>query len=539
MAQTSAPADGEVSATVVALDDGDLVVDIGSSKGAAVGDVVELWRPLRLRHPVTREWLSDRFQIGTLRLAQVGATLSLAKPERQPARAPQPGDLIVLRAAAMVPTMPAADGSPKPRPVSPGPARSPDTVNSAGEAVQDTESEALTAIFDALRGADPVRRIRAYEDYVRANPRGRFAVVLYEEAQALRGLVEGYRRGDESRPLMPELVRFHEPRGAMAASPLSVGVETTDAALGAVLHARGAGDVAFWSIPMSPAGPGYWTATVPAERMNAPKLEYFVEAIGTRGQAQPLVGSANSPVTSRVEQVPKPSAPPRREATASLLTDYADYNRWRGNDYAWQTEGCFGLRYGDVGMRAVRSGFGVYRGAGGTIKDLDEVGRLPRRIGLTYGYLEAEWGVSRFVSLIGRGAVGLRDEGTSGGGQAMIRIGNDRSTNLLFGGEFLGGVGLRGITQLELNTFARVPILLRSEVTNQPAGVSDSTPRPTHEDTQIDKTSSEQGDIGARAIVQVGYRITPAFTVSARGSYQGRTIKHAGPGFGAGFSYQW
>jgi TonB family protein len=31
----------------------DLVVDLGSSRGAVHNDVVETWRPLRLKHPVT------------------------------------------------------------------------------------------------------------------------------------------------------------------------------------------------------------------------------------------------------------------------------------------------------------------------------------------------------------------------------------------------------------------------------------------------------------------------------------------------------
>ena len=38
---------------------------------------------------------------------------------------------------------------------------------------------------------------------------------------------------------------------------------------------------------------------------------------------------------------------------------------------------------------------------------------------------------------------------------------------------------------------------------------------------------------------QVGYRLLPGFVVSARGSFQGRTIQHAGPGFGGGASYTW
>jgi hypothetical protein len=140
-------------------------------------------------------------------------------------------------------------------------------------------------------------------------------------------------------------------------------------------------------------------------------------------------------------------------------------------------------------------------------------------VGLTYGYLEGEVGVSHFVGLVGRLAIGLENAGVAGGGQFLVRIGNDRQTNLLVGGEVLGGVGLRGITQLELMTFERVPIVLRTEVTNQPAG--------------------SDGEVGARAIAQVGYRFTDALTVALRTSYQGRNIHHAGPGLGGAVTYRW
>ena len=123
------------------------------------------------------------------------------------------------------------------------------------------------------------------------------------------------------------------------------------------------------------------------------------------------------------------------------------------------------------------------------------------------------------MGLIARPILGLREEGLTGGAQAFVRIGNDLETNLLIGGEELGSVGLRGVVELQWKTIPRVPILLRSEVTNEPAGIG--------------------GDIGARAIAQVGYEVAKDLAVSVRGSYQGRTINHAGPGAGGGVSYQW
>jgi len=43
---------------------------------------------------------------------------------------------------------------------------------------------------------------------------------------------------------------------------------------------------------------------------------------------------------------------------------------------------------------------------------------------------------------------------------------------LLLGGEILGSLGLRGFTQLKLQTLKKVLILIRTEVKNQSAGSS-------------------------------------------------------------------
>jgi hypothetical protein len=112
-----------------------------------------------------------------------------------------------------------------------------------------------------------------------------------------------------------------------------------------------------------------------------------------------------------------------------------------------------------------------------------------------------------------------------------LRIGNDLETNLLVGGELLGGIGLRGMAQLELAPQGKLPVVLRTEVTNQPAGVAT-------ESTAVG-VSSDTSEVGGRAIVQVGYRILDPLVVFGRVSYEGRTIVHAGPGFGGGASLEW
>jgi hypothetical protein len=531
----------DVIGTVLGIDEEDIVLDLGSSKGAASGKVVELWRPFKLRHPVTGQTLTDRFRIGALRLVQVQKTLTLARPEGSLAREPAAGDIVVMERPSPRSSGPSAGApgeSDSRASASTRPAEMVGGQPSASAATDgnslDAEGRELCAIFESLQGQPITKRISRYEQYLQTHPSGAYARVLAEEADALRQLLAKRTDGTSRASAAPmRFVTFVPPSWALANEPLTIGVEVTKAT-GAVLHVRHAGEIAYQSHPMRAAGARYYRATVDPEQMRAPEVQYFIEAVDADGTAAPAIGTADAPFKLQVHEPPRPLPPARPAATVAILTDYADYNRLRGNDYAWQTEGHFGLRYADTGVRAIRSGFGVYRGVGGSVLELDSLGRQPRKVGLTYGYLEGEFAPSRIVGLIGRLAFGLTDDGVNGGGQFFVRLGNDRLTNLLLGGEILGGIGTRGIAELQWNTLPRVPIVLRTEITNQPAGTS-----PTRSTPPPHTVAMDRGDIGARAMVQVGYRIVPELTVAVRASYEGRTIQHAGPGAGAGVTYSW
>jgi hypothetical protein len=545
-----------VEGHVVELSEGDIVVDLAHQRGATDGAIVELWRPLAVKHPITGQVINDRFLIGRLKLVQVRDALSLARADGKLSRAAQAGDVVILR-------LPKAPVAPAPKPVVPlpvsptAPAAGDKPTSAAPPASTATEAKPATPcddsaksgcdedsvevskLFDGLRGQSPRTRILAYEAYVTRRPKGRYAIVLYEEAQQLRKLI-GLLSHGEPVEVAPTRRSFQAPAGALAGMGLDIGVEL-DNAVGAVFHSRNQGEVAYVSTPMQPAGDGYFIVHVPAERVRPSRLEYFIEATTPSGQAVEVVASAESPFRLPIDPLPAPKPPERRDAVVSVSTDYADWNNWKGNDKVWQTEGFVGMRLEDIGIRAVRTGFGVFRGVGGSLRELDEQKLGGRSVGLTYGYLEGEFGVSHFTGIIARVVVGLEDAGVSGGAQALLRLGNDRETNLQIGGEVLGAVGVRGITQLELNSFPKVPVLFRTEVTNQPAGVSrrGEQVRPSDPTMPEASTSHDQGEVGARAIAQVGYRFLPTLVIAVRGSYQGRTINHAGPGFGGAVSYQW
>lgn len=515
----AAHATGDVEGTVLALQGEELVLDLGAGRGAFDGATVEVWRPVKLKHPVTGKVLTDRFRIGALDLIQVRGTMSLARASGTLSRPAEVGDVVVLAGRGA----PVAPSGPRPsepaEPAAPG----------AEKVPEDPDARAVTEMFEALKGADLATRIARYESYARSKPQSRFVRVLQEEAAALRELVVS-RSKVVTDPTKPEARHAPHIDEARVGQPLRITVELNDAATGAILHVRRRGAPSYVSMPMTTAGPGYYWATVPADNVVTPAIEYFVEALASSGRATAVIGSAGTPREVDVFAPPSVTGPTHVPMKVEISSDYADYNRFRHNDYVFQTEGSFGVRYGDTGVRALRLGFGVYRGVGGGVDDLDERGLAGRKVGLTYGYLETEIGVVRSFSFIGRGAVGLVDSGISGGGQLLIRIGSDLKTNLVLGAEILGGVGLRSITQLELATFDRFPIVLRSEVTNQPAGVTQVTD---------DKTSGSVASVGVRGIAQLGFKITPDLVVAVRGSFQGRTIRHAGPGFGGAVAYTW
>ena len=514
------PAPGD--ATVVAIDSGELVVDIGATRGVRDGDVLELWRPVRLRHPVTGAMLVDRFRIGSLRLTQVRSALSLSVIEGAVSRPPATGDVVVLQergsagpVGVVKATTPvtAKGGMPG---TATATAEKPAEKTTEGTtpttptiAPVDGDARALGEMMTALTGSDPAHRALAYETFALSHPRSRFARVLREEVEALRAPAHTEKTYQWSAPRL-DRVRAGEPQ--------SFAVELDPAFVGAVVHVRHKGAAGYRSLPMENVGPRYWAATLPGDAITDGGMEYFVEGVPKESAAVAVIGTAATPRDVVVEALPGAPRPPGTLAQVSLQSEYASFNTKRANDYVWQTEGSVGWRLHDEGIRAIRSGFGVLRGEGGPLVALDELGQAPTKVGLTYGYVEAEFAPSHSYAFIARPILGLRERGITGGALAFVRIGNDLTTNLSVGGEVLGSVGQRGIVQLDWRTIKRVPVVLRTEVTNMPAGSS---------------------DVGARAIAQVGYQLTNELVVAVRGSYQGRTINHAGPGAGLAVSYQW
>ncbi|MBI4956455.1 MAG: hypothetical protein HY908_30840 [Myxococcales bacterium] len=543
-----------VEGNIILIEERDIIVDIAGARGALSGDEIEVWRPMVLRHPVTNREVKDRFRIGSLRLDQVRDALSTAHPDGALDRPPQVGDVVVLRRVKPKPP----DTPPPPEPRAPGPTPGPGappgptpgpkpgptpgpepTVAPAPSAPAKPTPEQqdgleLAALFESLSGHPLAERVARYGRWQREHPTSRYHAVVREQLEHLRRLAAVDTATATSRA--PRVVAFAPPAEVAARRALGLEMELGGEPSAVWLHLRHASEGPFRTVALARTEGDYWGVTLSAEDVGSERLELFVEAAGAPGEATvALVATAQKPLSVPVVAPPDLAELAPSVTTVALWTDYADYNRLRGNDFVWQSEGCFSLRYDDTGFRALRSGFGVYRGIGGSIEELDELGLEGRSIGLTYGYLELEVGFHELFGASARAILGLRDAGVGGGGQLALRIGRDLGTNLVLGGELLGGVGLRGTVALEMNEIPDVPMLFAAEVTNQPAGVRGEASG----DASEVAPSLDTNNVGGRAIIQAGYRFVDAFVVSARLSYQGRTIYHSGPGFGGGVSYTW
>jgi hypothetical protein len=514
---------------VLAVQGNDVILDLSEAQGLAPAGAVELWRPLKLKHPVTGKVVEDRFRIGLLSVRQVRPHMSLATAEGTLDRPPEPGDIVIARVV-------------RPREVAQAPVAVPRAAANTPPALamEDSDAQALSRLFTELQGAAPQARIDAYGRFTEEHPNNRFVAALQEQAQQLRSLLGAKGKAPAASPV-PGLAHHQRPRLALVGDPLSIGVELDRPAPGVVMHYKNSKAETFQSLAAQTAAPRFFVATVPGSAVQLDGLEYFIEVVDGSGQARPVVGTSEDPIDVPTRSDWDYEPPHRPTATAQFVADYADYNRLKANDQDYRLEADFGLRLADTKLRALRSGFGVYRGVGGTLVDLDQLGKSPRKVGLTYGYLEAEYAFRESVSVIARTLLGLDDNGVSGGLQGHLRIGSDQGTNVTIGGEILGTIGVRGITQLTIAPLSMFPIILRSEVGNQPAGVivQNGEVRPQNANASVENTSTGQSDVGVRGIAQVGYRILPDLVLSVRGSYQGRNIKHSGPGFGGGVLYSW
>lgn len=510
------------AATVVRIDGDDVFIDVGASR-APRGAVLDVFRSIEVRHPVTRQPLRDRFLVGRVQVLQAGETLGVARIVGTPWRPLQVGDEV---------------RGDRPEPVAPTPQEGPVAVPSTAVAAPDAQTQELLRVWLATLGRSPTERVALYRTFVARNPGFPRRSFVEAEIAALEQWTTSQREQiviaapppPEPDPdaLLRERVVHAALGSAMHGDPLDVALLLRPGVpvRALMLYVRARGETQYESRRMSLDARGHAIARIPQRFVMPPGFDYFVDVVDERGRMFPVVRSAEEPVRVDVsvpEGVPDPS---EHRARVRFSVEAVSFHNMDARDAYIVTEGDYLYRTLYDVLYGVRVGYGVLRGQGGTTDDLDMRGLDPQAAGFTYGYTEMELRISDLFAAIARIEIGLgRPEssdiernGLTGGFQLRLRIGPERGTHFLLAGETVPEIGQLASIALHWEVIENFPMQAEVHVTDQPVN---------------------SGELAVRGVYELGYRTSDTLAFALRLSYQGRNIKHAGPGVGLAMTFDW
>ena len=523
LAQPGAAASSDsppTSATVVAVAGQDVVLDIGGPS-LEEGATLTLYRMIEVKHPITGKRLRDRFVSGRLRIVQPGQTLSIARVEGSVRHPPEVGDSAepVRLVSASLPDE--------------GVARAPLASCAECQRVAGAQRELLEVWYRSL-GRPPEERIEVMRRFLQAHPGHAYKswfdreIAFFQDNRYAQGSAQ--QRQAQAQRALDKHVYLVPPSEARQGVPLELTVyRNPELPVRAVrMYVRSdpnAGPYQGLTLHFDERGHG--RATVPPSFIAAHGFAYFVEAELPAGSVVGVLGSDEAPVFCRVVTPPQ-VATAEDSSQVRLSTEYVSFDGLSGRDYYYLFEADFMVRLPYAALPSVRLGYGHYRGEGGSVEQLDELGQAPTEAAFTYGYLEGVFAVRSWLAVMPRLEVGLGRANSSdtapfqsevrGGAQLRIRLGPERGTHLILAGETAPEIGERAFVGLRLGILDEVPIGFEVHVTDQPVNTD---------------------ELGVRAVLEVGYRVSEVAALSARASYQGRTIDHTGPGLGLAATFDW
>ena len=492
---------------VVRVAEGEVVIDLGRSKGVADGGTLQLFRRMTVTHPVSGKEIVDRFPIGEVTVAQAGELLSIVTQVAGLRRAPQVGDYAVAGPPPEPPAAPqAAQVVVAPTPVSP-------------------DVAALEASFQRGLGRPLTERVTLYESWLQAFPESPHADRVGREVTVLRALTAQAREAEvavravrEAAPPAEPLsltVRFARPPPTRMGSSAEVAVAIAEPeyveTVRLIARRKGAG--AWTTTVMERAGDYYYRGRIPGPLLEAAgQVEYLIEAVRTNAQLERLVGRTNDPVSLSVTR-PPPGAQPPGQSRFELSAEMVDFNTaGEQPDHYFASEASFAYALEVGPLYRVRVGVGTLDGEG-----------LTRQISLNYAFAEGEVALNPWSGLSMRVSGGSHHNTEDGrsrsvtGFEGGLRVGRDDGTHLTFGTAILEDLGNELGADLHVGVFEKVPVDAGVWVTNLP----------------VDE------DRGVRITGQVGYRAAPWITVAVRAGWNARTINHYGFTGGGAVTLDW
>ncbi len=512
-ASTPVLADDEIArGSVVKVEQQEIYVSIGSSRGVTPGAALRVKRPIKLKHPVTRALVEDWIPIGSVTVTQAGATMSRAVV----------GELIdqikVGDAVEVLIDRPEQPVAPRPTPTPtgpPAPASDPATVEVLG-------------VFAAQTGQTLDARIAGWERYLSTRGASPFADGIRKDVEVMRGLRDQMRAtsaptGSEIVSSVRHAARTRAPAGE--AVPLVFVMDDPSVVASAFLHYRERGARTYRRVLLQREHEIYLRGSIPAEAVTQPGVDYFVEVSNPSGRSGLAIGTPAEPIAISVA---KPTLADQfgarpGQSSVKIAADYLDFATFDTRtgdhrDYMVTANVDFTYRLSSV-VQTVGVGYGVYAGAGGSADANWDDETLPRT-GFHYGYADIELGGrtdSIALSAGGKLIAGVGKEGFGLGVEGRVRIGDRDHTNLAFAARTIDQVGT--ISDIRFGAQPAPNLLLGISVgaTNQP----------------------NRDDIGVKLGTELEWIGFTNVSIILRGSWQGRNANHGGIGGGGGLGFYW
>jgi hypothetical protein len=260
--------------------------------------------------------------------------------------------------------------------------------------------------------------------------------------------------------------------------------------------------------------PGPYVATIPAEAVRSPGLDYMIELEHLDGRREPVFASQLSPQRVSIFEDPmdvrERVALERLDGRRSVLSasfEYIAFNTREGAaaDHFYRTEAAYTYRM----LRTVDS-FGVHLGV--------VRGRSPGNadtVGLNYASTWIKFRVADLFRIEGELLASVTEVGFAGGGGAAFDIGDPYGTKLRIGFEGVNAFGYRWYSQVDVPIVERLRFSPIVEATNMP-----------HAERY-----------GVRLVGEIAYDFGSGVSAALRGGYQARVSIEGGPSGGARLNF--
>ncbi len=512
LAAWSAPAraDDEIArGAVVRIEAKEIYVSLGSNRGVTSGAPLRIKRPIRLRHPITHELVQDWVPVGSASITQAGGEMSRAVLGEL-ALEVKVGDIAEVLIDRPDAPRPVPERGPPPPPVDPA------TAEVLGE-------------FSAQSGQSIDSRIAGWERYLSQHPGSRFSAGVRRELDELRGL------RDQLAPPTAiqgagQLATVSHDAPATARPGVQIPVvfvlDQPDRVASAYLHYRPAGAPTYRAVLLAREQGIYLRGVVPAEAVVPPGVEYFVEVSAPNGRSGLALGSPQAPIQVEVPAptlLDKFAAQPGRSSVRMMFDglDFRSLDNRSGDrtDHLYQATLDFTYWLGGA-VESVGVGGGVYAGIGGLRDGVWTPQMAAPESAFHFGYADVEVGgdfVGVHLALGGQLIAGVGRDGFGLGGEGRVRIGQRTGTNLVFRGRTIDQVGYLSEVRFGTRPLAQLGLAVSVGATDQPT----------------------EGDTALVLGTELELFAIRNMTILARGSWEGRSVAHAGLGGGGGLAFNW